>query len=849
KEKERLSKIYKEKDLSEEEIIEAIKHDCKNSEVEKDQRESKKRIENEEKLQRKACIETYGWNEYLLKELEFFAIHWGEIVPVGFKGSVPQFKKNIIYWQDKELDLDTFDLKYTISHTRASEIISGTDLYGINNLDHNSNSSIQYREEWIFIRELMQNAMDATKLQVFRYIQEGRYGDVDKFGLLSREWMAIPILKEIGDFLDHLTVNLYINYDTKNQSICVRVVDVGTGIDSKTLQKMCNIGSSHDADLEYEISHMPQWLRPNGSFGIGMQSVFGVVREFSGVSDSRIDRKSRNLYFQSAKTDGGIYAIERPERSKPDMWFGTKIFVDISKEVCENDKQFVNVKDEFKKSVSAIFDKIETAIENTLGNDILPFKVHYLIDEIEVKRSKEFPSALAKLYSDKESTKSFHIHMHDSDKPSPFQLQYYDDDSCTLVCMKLKPIQNMKDMIGHTDLYYRGSKVYGDSYSNKFCYPCWDIDVYIWNYETEETLTIDRNNIKQDKRSVIYNDITTAADKAVDAFVNHLLEIRDDKYINLLNLETYCTNNERGDEILNAIACALYMHRLVRETSYGKYDTLVENCNTLLYDRIFDGIELKWLSYKPVDEGIISFERNAIECFRENQSEQWMIHDLDGFNDYISIASYLDDKKKIQFTNLLFDYFSKVMRLRNQKLYMKKMSVIKVKFSLHPFIIIYTLSTNPCDFVQCSSESKNQIINNAKSYAANENYGRYIMPGILKFRDLSVDTLSYEKLYQLCIYPAGCYLIFPFSNDELNKLVELLKGKKTNISSIDEFLANENLNNTPEQLIDYVLEHQCTSHYASSEEKHYNESAEREKIKKQYDELKKDIIMILYESV
>lgn len=59
------------------------------------------------------------------------------------------------------------------------------------------------------------------------------------------------------------------------------------------------IGSARNGELEREVESMPDWLRPNGDFGVGMQSVFGIVQSFSGVSTTRPEGKTRKLYFHT----------------------------------------------------------------------------------------------------------------------------------------------------------------------------------------------------------------------------------------------------------------------------------------------------------------------------------------------------------------------------------------------------------------------------------------------------------------------------------------------------------------------------------------------------------------------
>lgn len=846
KDKNNLSLKYKRERLSEKKIIDAIHREpLLKTKKDGDSQKRKKDIEENEKLLRKACIETYGWNEWLKLDLEFFSTHWGEIVPKEFPGVAPMLGKTEIYWQKLPLDLETFDLKYTISQRRASEIIEGTGLYGNTSLINSSAVKGKYSMDLIFIRELMQNAMDATKLQAYRYLREGRYGDPDDFGNNPKEWTALPVLRVIGDFINHLAVEININYDSYSGSVYIKVVDVGTGIDSKTLQKMSNIGSPRNAELENEISGIPKWLRPNGSFGIGMQSVFGIVQKFEGESGSRIDRKSRNLYFQSAKTDGGIYVIEHPERSTPHMRFGTEISVEITADEQDRIYPFILAKDVFERSVSSIFQQFEENIEIMLGKDIFPFRVNFYIDDVKVSRTKTFPSALSDLYKNT-VLDSFYINTHgllnlSDKKDDPFQLQYYDDELCILVCMSLKPIESMENLIGTTRLYYRGSHVPDVSNTGQLKYPCWNITAYIWNYKTEDTLTINRNSLLPNKINAIYEDFADVVDIAVDKFIDKLSAKESNDSL-LMQIKQYCQEADNGDEILNALACAIYIHRLVTETTKGKYDNIVMKCNDLLNDSIFDNIDLQWPSFKIISDKCMKTNLPAIECFRTVLNKQWMLHVSDMFSGNVSILRFFDNREELKLNTLLIDYFSDTLHSRKKKLYMHMMSVLNIDSAVHPFVSIYTLTTQACDYVYVSDTVEKQWIEFIRSYISKEKQGRYIIPGLLKYRDLSVSKVP-NDMCQPCINPAGCYLIMPLSNEEIIEIINNNSSVKEMEQAIEDYFDNNSYiegSSSLDLLISYVIKNriQVNQSHENGNCRKNNKNSDKNLDKKERDSIK-----------
>lgn len=108
-----------------------------------------------------------------------------------------------------------------------------------------------YKEKHIFIREFVQNAIDALKMQLWRDLKNDvhlEYRGKSKEEL--SQLMPFEIPSEIFDRY-YVTVDIK-TLEDKNQTQ-VTISDNGIGI---TIE---------------------QWLRPTGGFGIGMQSAFLVT--------------------------------------------------------------------------------------------------------------------------------------------------------------------------------------------------------------------------------------------------------------------------------------------------------------------------------------------------------------------------------------------------------------------------------------------------------------------------------------------------------------------------------------------------------------------------------------------
>lgn len=90
--------------------------------------------------------------KWLEKEIEFLTLNWSKIVPKNLGGYAPKFdKKELLLKGIPDIE-GTTDLKLQISQEKAFDIIEGYNIYD---------------DKFVFIREVIQNALDATKLKLW----------------------------------------------------------------------------------------------------------------------------------------------------------------------------------------------------------------------------------------------------------------------------------------------------------------------------------------------------------------------------------------------------------------------------------------------------------------------------------------------------------------------------------------------------------------------------------------------------------------------------------------------------------------------------------------------------------
>ena len=193
---------------------------------------------------------TNDWFKWLNDEVVFVSQHWYEIAPGSEYGSLPtigKLKVNLIGY-------DTIDGKnrpeFKIDTGKALELIQGAGLY--------SNPAK-------CMRELLQNAVDATYLRAFK---------------------ENPDKKEYKRFFDSLKkyqITVYIEEKRigEEKSECyIKIEDQGLGMSKEDLKYLFNTGSSYMNKSKREIiEQMEDYMRPSGIFGIGFQSVFLIADE------------------------------------------------------------------------------------------------------------------------------------------------------------------------------------------------------------------------------------------------------------------------------------------------------------------------------------------------------------------------------------------------------------------------------------------------------------------------------------------------------------------------------------------------------------------------------------------
>ncbi len=204
--------------------------------------------------------EARSWFDLLQKEVEDQSREWANIAPsnlLGMPPTIPRGKIKILY-QSVQPKTDLLNLRFSISTQKVFEIFEGSAIYD------NVGS--------VFLRELVQNSLDASKIQLWKMIDSGIYDHIIKrhldLPLNTNHSEVIKSIKFPSDIptslWDQFHIYLDIRWkDDKEEKLHVQISDSGTGIPEKSLIRMTSkVGESRSSDEDYLLlrKSMPYWL-------------------------------------------------------------------------------------------------------------------------------------------------------------------------------------------------------------------------------------------------------------------------------------------------------------------------------------------------------------------------------------------------------------------------------------------------------------------------------------------------------------------------------------------------------------------------------------------------------------
>lgn len=354
----------------------------------------------------------FDWLEKFLQDCNY---HWGEIAPDNFHGCLPALSFEKIRLEGQEIPSDLVSSKFLISQRKAFRLLQGANLYN---------------NRFVFLRELLQNAIDATKRQYWTELEAIEGDSIEMRELVSankilplkrypihvdfriqkrKKGSYEPPVDITEDDFKKRTDDFHQEYEL---GVSLLIQDNGIGISQADIRAISAVGTSHDRDRSI-LSQMPEWLRPNGRFGIGLQSVFLTGNAFQCITRTRTGEHYKITFHSGASGDGHIDVIPHNGKDyfRENIPYGTcfSVFVPESyrEERDKNDIGWIGADpydDKYQlwsgiRGAAELMRQMEDYLDSQIGEWIFPvilreFPLHPSLKSIE---EKVFPQKELKL--------------------------------------------------------------------------------------------------------------------------------------------------------------------------------------------------------------------------------------------------------------------------------------------------------------------------------------------------------------------------------------------------------------------------------------------------------------------
>ena len=245
---------------------------------------------------------TNHWFSFIDKEFFCQMKNWNDIVPDVSYGYLPALGKLNVELKN----YDTIDgkepPKFKIDANRAIEMLQGAGLYS----------------PYQCIREILQNAVDATILRIFVESEQNDNKIIDREDFYNR-CKNYPITISIEEK----------QIDENNKLWGIKIVDNGIGMSKQDLNYLTTTGSSNkNIEKNKIIGRMPEWMKPSGTFGIGLQSIFFITNkiEITTRKHNKEDVLNITMYNPVGDMNGTIFLQTDVNDNKK---YGTEIKFDI----------------------------------------------------------------------------------------------------------------------------------------------------------------------------------------------------------------------------------------------------------------------------------------------------------------------------------------------------------------------------------------------------------------------------------------------------------------------------------------------------------------------------------------
>ena len=398
------------------------------------------------------CRVTNDWFRYIDSEVKNLICHWSEMAPQDLGGCIMKIADCKVYHPKKPLLFNThLQGKFEVDKVKLTELLVGTNIYD---------------SKMDFLREYLQNALDAVKMQIWLELKDGKYRHIQNPRIADMNNLAPFDLPQ--KVYDDYAIEINVEIDMQRQKVELIIKDKGIGIEEECVKTISKIGAGWRERKQYkdEIQKMLKWLRPTGGFGIGIQSAFMLTDRVEIDTKAEFEGSGRKVVMHSPRTTGEV----SEEKGKASYPRGTSVRMEIDLEYFQLWNQMrSNIKKEVKPILNAeqvvfdptcdIFDKESTYyyvvkvlreyIEKVITNSFIPIRITSKDHKVEEIRSKY---AYKAGYWDEDDWKDSEMKI--SEKEGDYrciynkktnQLILWNNEECTYSCIKRLSLEEITE--------------------------------------------------------------------------------------------------------------------------------------------------------------------------------------------------------------------------------------------------------------------------------------------------------------------------------------------------------------------------------------------------------------------
>lgn len=233
---------------------------------------------------------TDEWFQMIQKEVMDLICSWNEIVPEALRGCVLKKSDCKVFLNHQRFD-SGMRKEFSINKKKIINLLIGANIYS-DPLD--------------CFREYLQNAMDASKMQLWIDLKNHKY-DLQRNRRILNYDQLTPFDLDSSVYHNY-RIYIMLQWNSSKDKIQVQIADQGIGFEGEYFEKLSNIGTGWRGREQYkeELPQMAKWLRPTGGFGIGIQSAFMVSDFVDMVTKSDKDAKGYKVRLASPNKGGNI---------------------------------------------------------------------------------------------------------------------------------------------------------------------------------------------------------------------------------------------------------------------------------------------------------------------------------------------------------------------------------------------------------------------------------------------------------------------------------------------------------------------------------------------------------------